>query len=88
MHGALVLAVFDYCGVPIHGILTLLAVWKGIMACRLLVRETLSLDLLHDCVGEWLKDFFGWLCKFKLYVDEFTWKIDGSSTMAMFLVLL
>ena len=32
LHGALVLAVFDYRGVPIHGILTLLAVWKGIMA--------------------------------------------------------
>ena len=87
MHGALAFAELVYRGVPSWDI-DVLAVWKGIMACRLLVRETLSLDLLHDCVGEWLKDFFGWLCKFKLYVDVFTWKIDGSSTMAMFLVLL
>lgn len=51
----------------------------------------LWVDLLHDfymiLFGGWLKDFFGWLCKFKFYVDGFTSKIDGSSTMAMFLVL-
>ena len=29
---------------------------------------------------------FGWLCKFRFYVDGITWKIDGCSKMAMFVV--